>query len=153
MSEPEATMSRIGEAIGLNQRGDPATAERLLAQVWSDIGGDEGDPLHRCAVAHSMADVQDDVHEESKWDLRALEAAHLITNKRATAAGVANPVSGFYPSLHLNLGECYGKLGDYGQANEHLQRGRNSLAVLGDDGYGQIIREALDRLGERLEQA
>lgn len=33
-----------------------------------------------------MADVQDDVREELAWDLRALQAADLITDGRAAQA-------------------------------------------------------------------
>jgi len=101
--------------------------------VWSEIGGENGDPFHRCALAHSMADVQDDVHEELAWDLRALAAADLLTNERAARGGVAGSVAGFYPSLHLNLGECYRKLGEVDRAREHLDRGRASVDALGND--------------------
>lgn len=53
-----------------------------------------------------MADVQDEMHEELLWDLRALAAADLLTDQRVARAGVAGSVAGLYPSLHLNLGEC-----------------------------------------------
>jgi hypothetical protein len=150
VSGPDAMMTRIGRGIELSQHGERAAARQLFAQVWSDIGGESGDPLHRCALAHSMADVQDDVHEELLWDLRALEAADLITDERATQAGVASPVAGFYPSLHLNLGECYRKLGELDRAREHLKLGQDSVTALGDDGYGLMIKGGLDRLSERL---
>ena len=110
MSEP--TMVRIGEGIELSQRGEREDARELFVWVWDDIGGESGDPLHVCALAHSMADVEDDVREELQWDLRALAAADRLTNERAAEAGVTSPVAGFYPSLHLNLGECYRKLGE-----------------------------------------
>ncbi|MDT4930415.1 MAG: hypothetical protein QOF92_3282 [Pseudonocardiales bacterium] len=84
-----------------------------------------------------MADVQDDVREELLWDLRALDAADLITDERVAQAGVTSPVAGFYVSLHLNLGECYRKLGDVDRAREHLKLGRDSASALRDDGYGQ----------------
>jgi hypothetical protein len=128
-----------------------STAARdLFAQVWSDIGGHDGDPFHCCALAHSMADVQDDVNEELAWDLRALGAADLLTDERAACGGVIGLVAGFYPSLHLNLGECYRKLGDLDRAHEHLDRGRASVRALGNDGYGQMIKNGLDRLADRL---
>jgi tetratricopeptide (TPR) repeat protein len=150
VGESDATMIRIGRGIELSQRGEREAARKLFAQVWSDVGGDDGDPLHRCALAHAMADVQDDVHEELRWDLRALAAADLITDERAAEVGVETPVAGFYPSLHLNLGECYRKLGDLDQAQQHLERGRASVGSLGDDGYGKMIKAGLDRLADRL---
>jgi hypothetical protein len=149
MTEPDETMTRIGEGIGLSQRGEREAARRVFAEIWDRIGPD-GDPLHRCAVAHSMADVQDDPHDELTWDLRALEAAPLITDERARAAGMAATVAGFYPSLHLNLGEVYRKLGDLEQARHHLESGRAATGALGDDGYATMVKDALERLAQRL---
>lgn len=103
MTEPDAVMARIGDGIALRERGERAAARDLFARVWSDIGGENGDPFHRCALAHSMADVQDDVHEELAWDLRALAAADLLTDERAARGGAAGPVAGFYPSLGAQL--------------------------------------------------
>ena len=91
MDEPDATMLRIGERIELSQCGERDAARQLLAVVWDDIGGEGGDPLHRCALGHSMADVQDDVNEELIWDLRALGAADLLTDEHAAEAGVTRP--------------------------------------------------------------
>ena len=117
------------------------------------MGGESGDPFHRCAFAQSMADVQDDVHDELVWDLSALETADLITHERTAKAEVTGTVAGFYPSLHLNLGECYRKVGDLNRAREHLRRGQAALGALGDDGYGRMVRGGLGRLGERLASA
>ncbi len=150
MDEPEAVLKEIGRGIGLSHGGDRPAAARLFAEIWDTIGGKGGDPLHRCAVAHAMADVQDDVNEELAWDLRALAAADLITDERAAQAGVAIPANGFYPSLHLNLAECYRKLGDPQRARQHLELGRAGAGTLGDDGYAAMIKEALDRLAARL---
>lgn len=142
-------MTRIGEGIGLRQRGERDAARLLFAAVWKEIGPD-GDAFHRCALAHSMADVQDDVHEELVWDLRALQAADSVTDERARQAGLNGPVSGFYPSLHLNLGEVYRKLGELDRARDHLEQGRAAVGALGDDGYGKMIKNGLDRLADRL---
>ncbi len=153
MIEPDAAMTRIGRGLELGQHGEREAARSLFTEVWNDIGGENSDPFHRCALAHAMADVQDDVHEELAWDLRALKAADLITDERAAQAGVTSPVGGFYPSLHLNLGECYRKLGDLDRAIEHLQRGQGAADALGDDGYGQLVRGGVDRLAQRLTSA
>lgn len=153
MSEPEAVMVEIGRGIDLNQRGEREAARELFAEIWHRIGEEDGDPFQVCALAHSMADVQDDVRDELLWDQRALAAADQVTDERAARAGVTSPVAGFYPSLHLNLGECYRKLGDLPQAREHLQQGQAAVAVLPDDGYGQGIMRGLAGLAERLSDA
>lgn len=118
MTEPNVTMTRIGKCIELNQRGEREAARAVFAQVWSDIGEQSGDPFHRWAVVHSIADVQGDVHDELVWDLRVLEA-DLMTDERVAQAGLTSPVSGFDPSLHLNLGECDRKLNDLDRARGH----------------------------------
>jgi hypothetical protein len=145
-------MTRIGEGIGLRDSGNRTAARQLFAQLWDQIGGDRGDPLHRCALAHSMADVQEDVGDELTWDHRALEAADLVSDDRAAAAGIPSPVAGFYPSLHLNLGEYYRRLGEYDRARRHLEAGLGSVDALSDDGYGHMIRQGLARLGQRLQE-
>jgi hypothetical protein len=94
--------------------------------------------------------VQDDVHQELMWDLRALASADLLTDERVAQAGVTLSVAGLYPSLHLNVSECYRKLGDFGRAREHLQQARAVIGALGDDAYGQLVRGGLERLAERL---
>jgi tetratricopeptide (TPR) repeat protein len=142
---------RIGEAVALHHhQGRRADARRQFDRIWDEIGGDEGDPLHVCVLAHAIADVQDDVHEELAWDRRALVAAGALSDERTAEAGVVLPVAGLYPSLHLNLADCHRRLGDLEQAREHLRQARAGIGALGDDEYGQLIRAGLDRLTQQL---
>jgi hypothetical protein len=147
----DATLARINQGVQLHHhQGQPEAARDLFAQIWDEIGGERGDPLHVCVLAHAMADLQDDVHQELVWDQRALAAADLLTDARVAEAGVMLPVAGLYPSLHLNLGECYRKLGDLGRAREHLQCAQAGIGALGDDEYAQLIKGGLDRLARLL---
>jgi tetratricopeptide (TPR) repeat protein len=146
----DPTLIRIGEAVQLNHQGEREAARLLFAEIWDEIGGEQGDPLHRCTLAHAMADAQDDVRQELVWDQRALAAADLLTDARVAQAGVALPVAGLYPSLHLNLCDCYRKLGDLDRAREHLQQAQDTIGALGDDEYGRLIRDGLERLTEQL---
>lgn len=147
----DPTITRIGEGVTLHHhQGQRAAAHEMFARIWDDIGGEQGDPLHVCVLAHAMADVQDDVQRELIWDLRALAAADLITEERVAEAGVTLSVAGLYPSLYLNVGECYRKLGDIDRAREHLQRARDTIGALGDDEYGQLIRSGLEHLAQQL---
>jgi len=149
MDVPDQTMNRLGEAIELIARGDRQPARDLLLQLWEQVGP-TGDPLHRCALAHHLADVQDELVEELAWDQRALQAADSITDQRAADAGVAGSVSGLYPSLHLNLGDDYRRLGDLDTARRHLDLGMDAAAALGDDGYSTMIKGGLERLATYL---
>jgi hypothetical protein len=142
-------MERITAAIALAQRGERAEAARTFDALWAEIGAD-GDPFHRCTLAHYMADVQDDPERELLWDQRALAAADGLDDDRAQAWHSSLQVRGFYPSLHLNLAEDYRKLGRPDQARAHLEQAEAALDVLPDDGYGQLIRGGVARLAERL---
>ncbi|MFI9576908.1 hypothetical protein ACIG5D_36220 [Microbispora rosea] len=147
----DPTLARIGQGVELHHhQGQREAARDLFAQIWDDIGGEQGDALHVCVLAHSMADVQDDVRQELTWDLRALAAADRVTEEGMAHAGVPLPVAGLYPSLHLNLSECYRKLGDLDRAREHLRQARAGIGALGDDEYGQLIKGGLERLAEQL---
>ncbi|MEU4832914.1 hypothetical protein [Streptosporangium sp. NPDC023615] len=147
----DPTMARIGQGVELHHhRGRRDDARDLFARIWDDIGGEQGDPLRVCVLAHSMADVQDDVREELMWDLRALAAAELVTDEMVARAGVPLSVAGLYPSLHLNLSDCYRELGDLDRAREHLRQARAGIGALGDDEYGTLIRGGLERLSEEL---
>jgi hypothetical protein len=147
----DPTIIRIGEGVELHHhRGQREAARDLFAQIWDDIGGEQGDPLHVCVLAHAMADVQDDVHQELIWDLRALAAADLVTDERVAQAGVTLPVAGLYPSLQLNVSECYRKLGDLSRAREHLRQAQATIGALGDDEYAQLIKSGLERCAEQL---
>ncbi|WP_405896707.1 hypothetical protein OG242_03265 [Streptomyces sp. NBC_00727] len=154
MSE-DVFMTRIGQAVMLLHGGDREEARNRFGALWSEIGED-GDALHRCTLAHYMADTQDDPADELAWDLRALTAARALTDERVAGHRDALAVQAFYPSLHLNLAADYVKLQRPAAARDHLQRARAAAAVLADDGkddgYGGGVRAAIGRLERRLRE-
>jgi hypothetical protein len=79
-----------------NKAGRPEEAKTQLTAAWEASG--ESHHAMRCVVAHSLADVQDDVHSELEWDQWALDA------------------HAFLPSLHLDLGDAWLRAGDRAQA-------------------------------------
>jgi len=150
---PDALLTRIGQVVMLHHGGDREEARERLLGMWAELGED-GDPLHRCTLAHYLADTQDDPTDELAWDLRALSAADELTDGRDTGdtgEEGAIAVRAFYPSLHLNLAADYVKLGRADAARTHLHRARGACAVLADDGYGNGVRAAISRLELRLD--
>ncbi|WP_306323238.1 MULTISPECIES: hypothetical protein [unclassified Streptomyces] len=145
----DAMMSRIGQAVMLHHGGDREEAQGRLLGLWAEIGED-GDALHRCTLAHYMADTQDDPSDELAWDLRALSAADSLTQERLSEHEGSLAVRAFYPSLHLNLAADYVKLDRPAAARSHLARARAAAGALGDDGYGDGVRAALTRLEEKV---
>ncbi|MCX4529043.1 MULTISPECIES: hypothetical protein [unclassified Streptomyces] len=174
----DAVMTRIGQAVILLHAGDREEARNRLGEIWAEIGV-EGDALHRCTLAHYMADAQDDPADELAWDLRALTAADGLGpgDGPAPAADGPGPAVGgpvpvgqrpapgegpparpephqavrvFYPSLHLSLAADYVKLRRPEAARVHLARARAATGALADDGYGNGVRAAIARLERRL---
>ena len=142
-------MLRITDAIELGRAGDGDAARRRLTEIWDEIGP-QGDPFHRCVLAHFAADVQPGVEAELMWDLRALAAAEEVTDERVQRYHASLSVAGFYPSLHASLADDYRRLGNREQAREHLRRAQDAIGVLGDDPYGRMIREGIARIADEL---
>jgi hypothetical protein len=149
MGEPDEVMSRINDAVGLHQAGQNAAARERFEQIWAEIGPN-GDPLHRCSLAHFMADAQESPSAKLLWDQRALDAADLLTDERAREHHASLSVRGFYPSLHLNLAKDHQLLGNDDRARDHIEQAKSVLHVLGDDGYGRLIRGGVARLDAEL---
>ncbi|WP_123529411.1 hypothetical protein [Streptomyces sp. 840.1] len=151
----DVVMTRIGQAIMLLHGGDREEARNRFGLLWAEIGAD-GDALHRCTLAHYMADTQDDPGDELVWDLRALAAARTLTDERVAEHHDALAVRAFYPSLYLNLAADYVKLRRPAAARIHLDRARDASGALaqdgGDDGYGDGVRAAIGRLERRLRE-
>ncbi|WP_240045894.1 hypothetical protein [Streptomyces sp. L-9-10] len=76
-------MTRIGQAVMLLHGGDREEARNRFGELWTELG-EAGDAFHRCALAHYMADTQDDPGDELAWDLRALTAAAGLGEEPAT---------------------------------------------------------------------
>ncbi|RZU35844.1 hypothetical protein EV284_3327 [Streptomyces sp. BK022] len=144
---PDALLTRIGQIVMLHRGGDREEARRRLLELWAETA-ESGDPLHRCTLAHYLADTQDDPADELAWDLRALSAADELTDGRPGADPAS--VRGFYPSLHLSLAADYLKLDRADAARTHLSRARRAAGTLPDDGYRTAVRAAITRLELRL---
>ncbi|MFD3743472.1 hypothetical protein [Nocardia sp. NPDC058633] len=139
MNVADPIMTRITEGITDFRTGDPDRARAALLGVWAEIGP-AGDPLHRCTLAHYLADTYDDPAEALVWDVRALDAADVLTDTRLADHHAGLRVSGFYPSLHLNLADNFRRLGAFPAATHHIAAARERLDVLPDDDYGALIR-------------
>ena len=146
---PDAVMTRIGQVVMLHHAGDREEARHRFLDLWAEIGED-GDPLHRCTLAHYLADTQDEPADELAWDLRALTAAEELTDDRLAEHEGTLAVRALYPSLHLNLAADYVKLGRSEAARTHLRRARTASETLAEDSYGDGVRAAISRLELRL---
>ncbi|HET8994462.1 MULTISPECIES: hypothetical protein [unclassified Rhodococcus (in: high G+C Gram-positive bacteria)] len=146
---PDPTMAAITEAVTTGRSGDTVAARVRLETLWEEIGP-EGDALHRCALAHFLADLYDDATISLTWDARALEAADSLDDTRVQQEHASLQIRGFYPSLHLNLADDHRRLGNFDAATEHLTAARIYLDALADDGYGATVRSGIDNVTRAL---
>ncbi len=143
-------LTRIGQAVAAAGGGDTDGARATLEALWVQARGPTADALHQLAIAHALADLQDDPREELAWDLLALQAAADVTDERVARSGMPGRAAALYPSLHHNLGEDYRTLGELEAARRHAALGLDAVVHLGDDGYSRMITAGLQRLRDRL---
>ncbi|MHA6624304.1 hypothetical protein ACU61A_02725 [Pseudonocardia sichuanensis] len=143
-------MNRVTAAVQRGRTGDRTTARADLEAIWTEVGQRGGDAFHRCVVAHFLADLQDDDRDELMWDERALAAVSGVTDERAQEYDGSLRVRGFMPSLYLSLADDHRRLGDPDRAHEFLGKARSVSDALGDDGYGELVRSALEKISRAL---
>ena len=142
---PDAVLTRIGQVVMLHHAGDREEARHRFLGLWAELG-EHGDPLHRCTLAHYLADTQDDPADELAWDLRALTAAE---EARQQALAVTAVIA-LSPSLHLNLADDYIRLDRRDAARTHLRWAREAALALAVAVVGEGVWAAIGRLESRL---
>ncbi|MBM7459997.1 hypothetical protein ACIBED_06890 [Rhodococcus coprophilus] len=151
MSTPPAdpTMTAITDAVTLARAGRTSDARASLEELWGEVGPG-GDPLHRCTLAHYLADLYDSAEASLEWDLRALAAADELDDQRVQEHHASLHIRGFYPSLHLNLADDYRRLGDFDSAAGHLTAARSYSDALTADGYGAGVLGGIDNVAAAI---
>jgi hypothetical protein len=145
---PDPIVTEVRDAVALAKGGDRAGARARLEALAARVTEDR-QPFYECAVAHHLADAQDDIADELAWDIRALNAALRCADVEAERHGKA--IAGSMSSLHANLAEDYFKLGDFTRSREHLAAARGFVSHLTDDAYGQMVRGGIERLAGQLD--
>mgnify|MGYP005854377057 CR=1 FL=1 len=145
-------MDRITAAIGQLHAGDREGTRASFDAIWLEMG-DRPDPFHVCTLSHYMADAQDDVARELEWDLRALEAAERVTDGRAKQHHASLSIKSFYPSLHLNVGDAFLRLGNLDDAEKHVRAAENALRHLPESPLSDLTRKGVTALAERVRAA
>ncbi|MFY2791542.1 hypothetical protein [Rhodococcus sp. MALMAid1271] len=145
----DATMTAIIAAVTEGRSGNPVDARRTLLDLWNRIGSN-GDALHRCTLAHYLADLYDDPAQSLAWDIRSLDAADALTDSRVRHHHATLYVAGFYPSLHLNLADDYRRLSSFEAAEDHIAAAKKLAKDLPDDSYGTGIRDAIAEIGQAI---
>ncbi len=145
MSDWESVIQAVQVALS----GNRSEGRRLLEACWASTGS--RDHAKRCVLAHYLADLQDDLGDEIRWDESALRDYQLVGGGDLAAIGIPS-AAGLAPSLHLNLGDGYFRRGDLSASRQELDVGLACVGALGDDGYSAMIRKGLSGLEERLSE-
>lgn len=145
----DPTMEAITGAVTEGCGGDVASARRKLLALWNEIGV-LGDPLHRCTLAHHLADLYTDPAQALVWDARALDAADAVTEQRVQQYHADLHIAGFYPSLHLNLADNYRRLGSFDVAAECITATREHSHNLPQGPYGDTIHTIIEEVADAI---
>lgn len=151
MNDNRDDMTRIMAAVTTLQAGDIVTARTALRDLWNTLR-EHGTPTQRCTIAHFLADTEDEVDAELAWDLLALQAA-TGCDRPDDSDALTSDLESFLPSLHLNIGDAYRRLGNLDRARDHARFGLARTAALPPGGYGDMVRNGLERLLARLSEA
>lgn len=89
-------LERIAAAVAIGHTESRPAAREALTLLWDELPAAGGRQLHRCVLAHHLADLQDEVADELAWDLRALAASGAAG---FDGAGLGIDVRGFAASL------------------------------------------------------
>jgi hypothetical protein len=147
------TSTAVINTIATSLAHDRAVARPILMALWERIDTVKRPDL-ACLVAHYVADTMEDTADELRWDLHALDAAHAATVAGLQAIEGVGAIAVFYPSLHLNLGDVYLRLGDFRSSERHLADARSFLSALPDGlPYAALVKNGVNGLALRLEQA
>lgn len=145
LSVDDPVMAQIAEVQRLALRGGRSRAADAYALLWEQVV--EGRPLHRIAVAHYLADLQDDPADELRWDMLALDAAAEVDQGHEDAVAVA-PLRA---SLHVNAAATMAKLGRTNEARQQLQAAEQNQETLPSGGYGRLVRSHMKSLRSALD--
>ena len=141
----DTVMARIIQGVTDFRAGEHARARTALLDIWTELGP-AGDPLHRCTLAHYLADAYDDPAEALVWDIRALDAADALTDSRLGDYHAGPQAAGFYPPLPRNLAANLRRPGSFPAATLHLDTARARLDPLPDNDYGALIRRVVPEI-------
>ena len=96
------------QGLDMEGKGKPEEASSLFLQAWNEATND----FEKFTAAHFVARHQKDVRDKLKWLETALQFALKVNN-------IA--VKGAFPSLYLNMANCYEDLSDPDNAKKNRE--------------------------------
>jgi len=128
------------EGMQAEAQGQLEQARALFEQAWAA----RNDDFDACVAAHYVARHQTTEALRLAWNQTALDRANAVADDRVT---------GFFPSLYLNLGHSHEMLGALDLARSCYLQAEARLSDLQGDRYGEMVRDAVARGVERVTTA
>ncbi|UKY51474.1 hypothetical protein [Streptomyces inhibens] len=129
--DPERPVVRLCvEGMQAEAEGRAEVARGLFQRAW-DIAADD---YEACIAAHYLARHQNSPEETLRWNQECLDRADRVGDER---------VRGFYPSLYVNMGQAYRKLGQPAPARTYFVRAAERVTDAPDGQYGDWNRFAI----------
>jgi hypothetical protein len=146
MTDWEQIINGVAVTLG----GEGERGRQLLRECWD--GTAESDHPQRCVLAHYLADLEEALEAEVRWDETALASYRHVAPADLAMIGIPD-AAGLAPSLHLNLGDGYLRQSRLDEAQVQAAAGRAAIGAIGSDGYAAMISDGLHRLQERISTA
>ncbi len=137
MDPENPIVKRCAQGMEYESKGDFENASKLFLSAWEE----STDDFERCIACHYVARHQKSPEEVLVWNQRSLDYARAVDGEK---------VSGFFPSLYLNMGKAYEDLSRWDEARQFYAMTVEVLGSLPDNGYGKHVRDAVERALERI---
>ncbi|PRY57070.1 hypothetical protein BCF74_11775 [Knoellia remsis] len=139
-------LTRLGPALA----GGRATLQAFYDSL------DQSDAAGRLIVAHYLADAQDSLEDEVRWDELALDLAPQVTDADLHALHPSLNIAGFVPSLQLNLADGYRRMQRFADASTALSASRAGNDRLPSESpeqqaYRQLILDGQQRVADLID--
>ena len=136
--DPDNPVVRLcAEGMQLEQARRVDEARTTFDRAWTEARDD----FEACIAAHFVARHEPDPVRSLAWNEEALKRARAVGQDR---------VSGFLPSLYLNLGYSHELLGALDRARSFYRKADDHLANLTPGPYAEIVRAGVQRGLERV---
>jgi len=107
--------------MSMEDEGNPQEAGKLFLQASKEATND----FEKFLAAYYLARHQKNVRDKLKWLETALQSALLVNN---------DAVNGAFPSLYLNIAQCYEELGDLNNAKKNHELAASFRYTIADKG-------------------
>jgi tetratricopeptide (TPR) repeat protein len=135
--DPDNPIVRLcAEGMQLEQARRVDEARTMFDRAWNEARDD----FEACIAEHFVARLESDPARSLAWNEEALKRANAVADDR---------VSGFMPSLYLNLGYAHERLGAMDQARAFYRRASDELGTLPPGPYAEVVRSGVQRGIER----